>query len=660
VVCVAAAEFESEFESETSVVRRALACVLREAVSGAVSGAGGARVHLLLALPPESQPGALARLNALETMAAAQARSVLQCVDVIHPDDVGAFCPAGEGCAWWLQRACLEHFDGHSAQLPDGAAAAGSARALVRFFEEQGLMCAGLASPGLAGTDWADLGRARTARVKGLLASYGWVAQVLERQHEVHRAELWPRASCFQGSTAIPGSSACLHVTLGIDDSVSIRVARTITAATTATNHSATDPATDSAAAAAAADAPTLTTIASLPPDALERVLSFFSFQQNPAHALSCVRNLRYCITSCKGLACAAKNVVLRSMRVVPDTNTNRTSSSTERGSDAAKGAANTNASLASVAALGLEGVDLAQLSLAHFQTALGNLSLTLVALGVPQRLVWRAKQHKARGNRELANGNFARALGHYALVFHKCLELPDAASTRLASWQHLVPPEFDFQGCAHHDARMLFAPLDSASGSMPNAGVHHISVLEEWDARVHHGRTSRAAASLNLIVMQSLADAAFCLLKMNEPRVALLFATWARDGPQSVLWWGLKDPLVVRRPWRTGARSVDDDDVQNAEVRVSRSRSSSSDTFNKCKLQAGTMSKAHIYRTRAELRMVQALRGLGRCADAKVLCVRALNRFRGDPAAGQYFRQELKLILCAEDEKAMEGVSNA
>ena len=60
-------------------------------------------------------------------------------------------------------------------------------------------------------------------------------------------------------------------------------------------------------------------------------------------------------------------------------------------------------------------------------------------------------------------------------------------------------------------------------------------------------------------------------------------------------------------------------------------------------------MSKARVYRIKAELRMVQALRGMGQCSDAKVICVRALNRFRGDPASGRQFRDELK--LCVEEQ---------
>ena len=66
-------------------------------------------------------------------------------------------------------------------------------------------------------------------------------------------------------------------------------------------------------------------------------------------------------------------------------------------------------------------------------------------------------------------------------------------------------------------------------------------------------------------------------------------------------------------------------------------------------KLHVGTMSQASINWIKAELRAAQALRWLGRFAETRHVCMRALNRFRGDPATVKNFRKEL--ALCHEEE---------
>ena len=63
-------------------------------------------------------------------------------------------------------------------------------------------------------------------------------------------------------------------------------------------------------------------------------------------------------------------------------------------------------------------------------------------------------------------------------------------------------------------------------------------------------------------------------------------------------------------------------------------------------------MGRAEINWTKAQLRLGQALRGLGRFDEAQALMRKSLNRFRGDPASGRLFRAELK--LCEVEETAL------
>ena len=112
---------------------------------------------------------------------------------------------------------------------------------------------------------------------------------------------------------------------------------------------------------------------------------------------------------------------------------------------------------------------------------------LSLVSLGVLHRIIWRAKHHNARGNREFANGNLARALGHYTLVFYDCLQKED-----LLRWQDVIPEDFDFESCLHHDRYMLFSMTSPEStisfSSLQFNQRSHVSLLDEWDQPLPFG----------------------------------------------------------------------------------------------------------------------------------------------------------------------------
>ena len=615
------------------------------------TGPGAFDFHFLLHFAPDETSQALSMLNRFENMRyqSEMARlqeslltkpvaGILDCIDVIHAEsfnDVSLqFNPTEKECVLSLEIACLEHFHflyskpektvafsqvhrrDKFSELPTGIKAAvlelperkmsGNQHATSHWLDVKPLFGSTAhmwAIESLSSAEAADYSHlnldclmySRYYRIKGLISFYANLSQVLEKQHYVHQGEVWHSSSCFLGSSGIPHSNAYTHATLGIaDDSP-------ISCHDSEANH---------------------VNISSLPSDVIERILSYFSFSAcvMSMDSASCVRNLRYCITSCKGLANAAKTVILRSMNVVPFSSNYNNSASAGK---AAGGAASTDGSLESVAEKALDGLNVSSLTLSQYQLALSNLSLSLVSLGVLHRIIWRARHHNARGNREFSNGNLDKALGHYILVFHDCLARRD-----LVKWVILVPEDFDLESCIDHDRQMLFTMEKneslSSSSSMQCEKVSHMSVLDEWDARVLRGQTSRASRELNLIVMQSLTNASLCLMNLGKPAAALPLATWGLHG-RPKLYPAQFCNLYCRRgivySWRTG-------EISDVEV--------------ECKLQAGTMGKARINQYKSRLCIVQALRALGKIAEAKDLCYKAINSFRRDPAIQNKFRDEL------------------
>ncbi len=359
---------------------------------------------------------------------------------------------------------------------------------------------------------------------------------------------LWPFTTSCTGSSAIPGSRSCVPVLLQVEATAGI--------------------------------VPATSLLAALPADALQLIVSFLRHHRPSGSGL---RDLRYLATSCKGWALAVRSVVLRAMGLqqLVGANGDESQQGGDRAGDEAGGTASLRSAVLEDAANAVLHRVESNGSYSHLHRASAHLLHSLVTLGIPERILWRLRHHKARGNLEFKAGNWRRAFCHYMLILagagKRAVGSDALLQSRFVATQAMrlvePSPDFDFLRALALDQQLgftlLFEPDDvpqdnyddvggdgddngkGAGGGEAGASARRSGLTWEmldnyvedtycrpplsdlfpqWDATVL-GAVSRASTELDDVCLQALTNASLCCLKLGSPQLALRLAVHARAG---------------------------------------------------------------------------------------------------------------------------------
>jgi hypothetical protein len=322
--------------------------------------------------------------------------------------------------------------------------------------------------------------------------------------------------------------------------------------------------------------------ICSLPTDVLHLVVSLL---QND------LRSTRYVLTACKCMMHVVRDSVYRRMRLHEHGLYSLGTVGTVDREVLQKTSASTTASLLPMDSQTLE----------TYRAASLQLSIAMVTVGIPHRMLTRMRAHKLRGNAEFKERKFARALCHYMLIitcfsklsiyFDQDFVIPLLHST--------FAPDFDFQEAHKMDIDLLYAVYKKDRHDTNDTYTFGIDeILKEYDERVL-GYVSRASSELDEVCITALCNASLCLLKLGMIPYALQFAKYAKKAPTHV------------KGWR-GQRK---------------------------------------YHFKAEVRIGQALQAAQRFEEAKEIFLSGLNRSEQESSNKKVFRKMLKKLKNEEEE---------
>jgi hypothetical protein len=244
--------------------------------------------------------------------------------------------------------------------------------------------------------------------------------------------------------------------------------------------------------------------------------------------------SIRYTMTTCKRFMLPIRSLVYKTMNI----NHVLSDHINEKNINDSKSKSNDALFLNDIAEENLKKCNHLTTLLSKYRTASKHLSMALVTLGIPHRMLWRMNAHKSRGNAEFEQKKYGRALCHYLLVFTSMSKLSiyfdsDFVTEKLINdYGHT----FNFTDAVKYDNKLLFTVQKILNDKDTNCfGIDE--VFKEFDERIL-GFTSKASSELDYINITCLQNASLCLLKLNLPDYALQFAKYSKKTPIDVKGW--------------------------------------------------------------------------------------------------------------------------
>ena len=385
---------------------------------------------------------------------------------------------------------------------------------------------------GKAVSDWLSVGRGMPAlqllmkwhyhllkKEKKLVMCYGKHALLLDPSNSIrHQKLLFPLTTSFVGSDLIDIQHGKIPMCLRLEEEEKVQHQRHVEE-----NVQHAEEHVDVELKALEYPPRTVlplntTSFLTLPSDVLSLIVSLL---QND------IRSTRYVLTTCTCMMSIVRTTLYHRLRLYENglrSNSNIDQNLLEKTSNAAITSA---------------PPDLHK-TLDRYRTASKRLSVAMVTLGIPHRIVWRMKQHKLRGNAEFKMEHYGRALCHYMLIF-KCFNKLSVYMERdyvISQLANEVAPDFDFNAAHEMDKNMLYAVEKNSTEDEKDTYTFGIDeLLKEFDERVL-GYCSVASSELDSICIQSLCNASLCLIKLSKIDYALQFAKYAKEAPTHVKGW--------------------------------------------------------------------------------------------------------------------------